>query len=137
MAIKTKLRNAARQRRKMHIRKKVFGTAERPRLSVFRSLKHISASLHDDVNGVTITSFTDAKLTDEIFPVGDEKSIKDKKVEMPLTTGTEKAYRVGQMIASIAKDRGIETAVFDRNGFRFHGRVRAVAMGARKGGLKF
>lgn len=111
-----------RQRRKIRVRKKVNGTAERPRLSVFRSAKHIYAQVIDDINGVTLASAsTVAK---------DLRSDLDGKK-------TERAKKVGTAIAELCKGKQISAVVFDRNGFRFHGRVRAVAEGAREGGLTF
>ena len=106
-----------RYRRHLRVRKKVAGTPARPRLVVFRSLKHIYAQLVDDVAGRTIATVSSVK-------VGEGKK-------------TEKAAEVGKQIAAIAKDRGITTVVFDRAGYQYHGRVKAVADGAREGGLEF
>lgn len=124
--------DAAQKRRKMRIRKKIHGTQERPRLFVFRSLKHISASLVDDRAGKTITGISDIVLKQNDFPVPEDVA-KEKKMSRKI----ELAYRVGLAIADKARENGITTVVFDRNGLRYHGRVRAVAEGARKGGLKF
>ncbi len=151
MATKQEKRKRAHQRRKKHIRKVVYGTAQRPRLVVNRTLKHITASLVDDDEGKTLTGIIDAKLGETDFPLnppeektaddaedGGEKKKKEKKAKGPQYKGkTANAYRVGMAIASMAKERGIESVVFDRNGFRYHGRVKALADGARKGGLKF
>lgn len=106
-------------RRKQRIRKRVVGTAERPRLSVERSVKHIYAQLIDDDAGKTI-----------VFVSSTAKTTGGK-------TKTEKAQWVGKRLAELAKEKGIENAVFDRGGYRYHGRVKAVADGARDGGLKF
>ncbi len=128
----------ARQRRKMHVRKSVRGTAERPRLVVQRTLRHISASLVDDDRGMTITGISDRRIDPKEFPVPEEGldfGIGD--VKLPLTPRVALAYQIGLAIAATAKERGIEKIVFDRNGLRYHGRVRAVAEGARKGGLEF
>jgi large subunit ribosomal protein L18 len=106
----------------MGVRNKISGTAERPRLSVFRSNKQISAQLIDDVKGITLASASSL-----------EKELVDKKEP----NKTEMAKLVGERIASKAKGKGIGTIVFDRKGYRYHGRVKALAEGARKGGLKF
>lgn len=112
------------QRRRKHIRKVVFGTADRPRLVIFRSNKHIYAQIIDDKAGRTL--FGCSSLTPDLK----EKvaSAKDKK---------DVAGVVGEKIAEIAKDRGVEQVKFDRNGRLYHGRVRVFAEAARKGGLKF
>jgi len=107
-----------RQKIKRRVRRNIFGTAERPRLSVYRSNKEIYAQLVDDNAGVTIASASSRE-----------------KVEG--ATKTEKANSVGKLIAEKAKAKGVETIVFDRNGFVYHGRIKALADGAREGGLKF
>ena len=123
MSLSTQKRKklTGRERRKARVRKKVFGTAELPRLSVFRSAKHIYAQVVDDLSGKTLASAsTMAKgLRDEL----DGKKVDRAKV-------------VGQKIADLCKEKEISKVVFDRNGFRFHGRVKAVAEGARESGLK-
>ena len=113
----------ATQRRKYHIRKKVFGTAERPRLAVFRSNKHIYAQIIDDVAGVTLASAsTRAKiLRDQIANGGDVKA----------------AQIVGEAIAKQALGVGINCVSFDRRGYKFHGRCKALAEAAKKAGLVF
>ena len=116
-------KSVSRTRRKRSIRKKISGTAERPRLSIFRSNKHIYAQVIDDVSGKTLASVS----TESATVKGE---ISDKKK-------TEAAQVVGQKIAEQCKSLSIETVVFDRNGFIYHGRVKAVAEGAREGGLKF
>ncbi|MFN2567074.1 MAG: 50S ribosomal protein L18 [Gemmatimonadaceae bacterium] len=110
-------REAQRHRRHLRVRKKVSGTAERPRLVVFRSDKHIYAQLVDDDTGRTIATVSSLKVAD------------GKK--------SEKAAEVGKQVAVIAKDKGITRVVFDRGGYKYHGRVKAVADGAREGGLEF
>ncbi len=112
-----KTREQQRYRRHLRVRKKVTGTAERPRLVVFRSLKHISAQLVDDVARRTIATVTSTTLES------------GKK--------TDKSTEVGKRIAAKAKDAGITKVVFDRAGYKYHGRVKAVADGAREGGLEF
>jgi large subunit ribosomal protein L18 len=118
MAIKIpKSRPEKRVRRHLRVRHKVKGTAERPRLVVYRSLKHITAQLVDDDAARTLATVTSVK-------VGEGKK-------------AEKSLEVGKQIAAIAKDKGISKVVFDRGGYQYHGRVKAVADGAREGGLEF
>lgn len=114
---------SARKRRHYRMRRKLFGTAERPRLNVYRSLGNIYAQVIDDEAGHTLVSASsvDKKL------VGDLDG-KDKK---------EQAGLVGKAVAERALAAGIETVIFDRGGFIYHGRVKALAEGAREGGLKF
>ena len=102
---------------KFRIRKKVVGTAERPRLSVFRSNKQIYAQVINDLTGTTLASASS---------LGLEKMPKQ-----------EQATKVGELIAEKAKAAGVEAVVFDRNGYLYHGRVKQLAEGARNGGLKF
>ena len=109
----------ARARRHRRIRGKVSGTAERPRLVVFRSNKGISAQLIDDDSGKTLAGASWVGL----------KSFSGNK--------TEQATEVGKTLAAAAKEAGVETCVFDRGGYLYHGRVKALAEGAREGGLKF
>ncbi|PIW36875.1 MAG: 50S ribosomal protein L18 [Candidatus Kerfeldbacteria bacterium CG15_BIG_FIL_POST_REV_8_21_14_020_45_12] len=106
----------SRGRRAHRTRSRFHGTAERPRLSVFRSNLHISAQVIDDVSGVTVAQADDRDLTG---------------------TKREIALAVGKRIAEVAKAKGIESIVFDRGGYLYHGRVKALADGAREGGLKF
>ena len=110
----------ARQRRHKRVRKRVFGTAERPRLVVFRSNRGIEAQLVDDVNGKTLAAASWLQL---------KKSVKGSK--------SEQAAEVGKLLAANAKNAHIQEAVFDRGGYLFHGRVKALAEAAREGGLKF
>ncbi len=113
-----------RDKKKIRIRKKMVGTAERPRIVVYRSLKGIYAQLVDDTVGKTIlsASFLSKEISDEI------KKSKNK---------LDVSFAVGELLAKKALEKGITTAVFDRSGYAYHGRVKAVAEGARKGGLKF
>jgi large subunit ribosomal protein L18 len=111
-----------RERRRVRIRKKVFGTAERPRLNVFRSAKHIYAQVVDDVKGATLVAAS--TLAKDV-----RGKLSGKKVEQ--------AKAVGKALADACKAKNIEAVVFDRGGYRYHGRVKAVAEGAREGGLKF
>ena len=113
----------ARLKRKRSIRKKISGSPERPRLSVFRSTKHIYAQLIDDDNGVTLVAISTLRPD-----VRQQEKVKGK---------IEEAKKVGKMIADEAKAKGITEVVFDRNGFLYHGRVRALATAAREAGLEF
>ena len=114
MDAKTKRR--ARVRRHARVRKKIAGSAARPRLAVYRSNRHIYAQLIDDTLAVTLVHASDAEV----------------KGEGP----TDRAKKVGELLAGRAKDAGVDAAVFDRGGRRFHGRVAALAEGAREGGLQ-
>ncbi len=116
-----KTRQERRYRRRLRVRKKLHGTAERPRLVVFRSLKHIYAQLVDDDRGVTLLGVADR--SDGVSPDGPGK--------------IAKAKAVGASLAVKAKAAGVTTVVFDRGGYQYHGRIRAVAEGARAGGLRF
>lgn len=113
-----KAKLAGRTRRKSRVRSRVVGTAIRPRLSVFRSLKHISAQLVDDTASRTIASVSDLSLKNKL-------------------SGIAAATAVGEAIAVQAAEKKIASAVFDRNGYRYHGQVKAVAEGARAKGLQF
>ena len=113
-----KVKKEKRLRRHRRVRAKIFGTEKRPRLAVFRSLKHIYAQLIDDEKGITLASASSLEVK--------EKFSKSKK-----------AYLVGQLIAEKAKKLGIKKVVFDRGGFQYHGRVKQLAEGARAGGLIF
>ena len=111
-------KNARRLNRKTRVRGKVSGSPERPRLSVYRSNKQIYAQVIDDISGTTLASASSLKIQDKL-----------PKKEM--------AAKVGEMIAQNAKEAGIETVAFDRNGYLYHGRIKELADAARKGGLKF
>ena len=115
--LKPRTRDERRYRRHLRVRKKVAGTTERPRLVVFRSLKHVYAQLVDDVQMRTLMTVSDSKVTEG--------------------TKTERSAEVGRRLAQQAKDAGITQVVFDRGGYKYHGRVKAVADGAREGGLEF
>ncbi len=112
-----------RQRKKMRIRKRVRGDASRPRLAVFRSSKHIYAQVIDDDTGRTLAAASSA--SPKLFKDGAERNKSDRAME------------VGKLIAEACKAKGITVVVFDRGGYRYHGRVAKVAAGAREGGLKF
>ena len=124
MKIKTK--DDRRQRIKFRIRKRMRGTPERPRLSVFRSVSHIYVQVIDDMAGATVASASSI-----------EPSVKGK-MEKETRPGNRKgAELVGKTIAERLKEKGITRVIFDRNGFLYHGRVRAVAEAARQAGLEF
>jgi large subunit ribosomal protein L18 len=110
-------------RRRLHVRKKITGTPERPRLSVFRSSKHIYAQLIDDLRGVTLASAS--SLQPEIH------------TDMAYGGNVKAAAVVGKKLAEVAKEKGISKAAFDRGHYRYHGRVKALADAAREGGLQF
>ena len=124
MRLKYRKALTTRKRRHVRVRAKVSGTSARPRLNVFRSSAHIYAQLIDDIQGHTLAAASDL-----------EQEVKDRAGE-----GAKKADRakvVGEVIAERAKTAGVEAVVFDRGGFLYHGRIKAVADGAREGGLKF
>lgn len=116
-------KNAARKRRHLRVRKKIMGTGERPRLNVFRSSKHIYAQIIDDTKGVTLVS----------------ASTLDKELAGSISNGgnVEAAGKVGALIAKRAKENGITRVVFDRGGYLYHGRIKALADAAREEGLEF
>lgn len=114
-------RSAARQKRHSRLRLRVAGSAERPRLAVFRSINQIYAQVIDDASGHTIAS----------------ASSLEASLRGAAGTKTERAKQVGSLIGERAKAAGVERVVFDRAGFKFHGRVRALAEGARESGLEF
>ncbi|GAA0304405.1 large subunit ribosomal protein L18 [Gracilibacillus halotolerans] len=114
-------RNDVRKRRHQRIRKSLFGTAERPRLNVYRSNKHIYAQLIDDENSVTLAS----------------ASTVDKEVSLESTSNTAAAEKVGELIAKRALDKGHKNVVFDRGGYLYHGRIKTLADAAREAGLEF
>ena len=120
VSIKGKGKNAARRRRHARVRKRIQGSAARPRLVVNRSARHIFAQVIDDEAGVTLVSASTME--------ADLRALEAEK--------TEKARKVGEMIAQRAEDAGVTQVVFDRAGHKYHGRIAAVADGAREGGLK-
>ncbi len=116
-------KNEDRVKRHARVRKKISGTADRPRLCVYRSLNHIYAQVIDDVKGVTLVSASTM-----------EKGVKDKVASL---TKSEAAKLVGETVAKKALDKGIKSVVFDRGGYIYTGRVKSVADGARDAGLNF
>jgi large subunit ribosomal protein L18 len=120
-----KLNRVRRQRRKFRVRNKITGTAERPRLSVFRSSKHIYAQLIDDRTGQTLAAASSCQKKDA------------GKKNSPYGGNMKAATVVGKKLAEAAKAKGIQTVAFDRGQYRYHGRIKALADAAREGGLKF
>ena len=116
-------RKQRRDKIRRRTRQQLRGTASRPRLAVFRSLRHVYAQVIDDDRGVTIASVS----TLEKASAGDLKS----------TSSREAAKRIGELIAERAKSQGVDAVVFDRGGFQYHGVIRAIAEGAREAGLKY
>lgn len=116
-------KETARRRRHLRVRKKIYGTPERPRLNVYRSLNHIYAQVIDDLNGCTLAA----------------ASSLDPELRQKLKSGGNKeaARLVGEIVAQRALERGIDKVVFDRGGYLYHGRVKALAEGAREKGLNF
>lgn len=114
-------KNAVRKKRHARVRGKISGTPERPRLSVYRSNKHIYAQLIDDTKGVTLAS----------------ASTLDKDVSVESTSNIEAAQKVGELIAKRAVEKGYKVVVFDRSGYLYHGRISALADAARENGLEF
>lgn len=115
-------RTLARKKRRKSIKKKIFGTPEMPRLAVFRSLNHIRAQIIDDTKGITLVSFS-------TFAKDAEIDRSKKK--------TEQSFEIGKKLGELALAKGIKNVCFDRGGYLYHGRVKALADGARKAGLKF
>ena len=124
MSIRKVRKSTTREKRRIRIRKKIRGTSSCPRLTVYRSLEHTYAQLIDDSTGRSIGMVST-----------NSKSLRSDLEK--LEGKTKAAHEVGKEIARLAKDKEIEKVVFDRNGYIFHGRVKAVAEGAREGGLKF
>ncbi|KAA9018667.1 50S ribosomal protein L18 [Niallia endozanthoxylica] len=114
-------KNAVRKKRHARVRSKLSGTAARPRLNVYRSNKHIYAQLIDDVNGVTLAS----------------ASTLDKEVSVESASNIDAAVKIGELVAKRAVEKGIKSIVFDRGGYLYHGRVKALADAARENGLEF
>ncbi len=114
-------KDTRRSRRRVRIRRSIVGVSGRPRLSIYKSLNHIYAQIINDLEGKTIVSC----------------STNDKEVKLDKTGNSSAAATVGQMLADKAKAAGVSKVVFDRGGFKFHGRVKALADAARKGGLEF
>jgi large subunit ribosomal protein L18 len=117
------MRIVGRERRKLRIRRKINGTEVRPRLTVFRSSKHIYAQVVDDVAGTTVAHASTLS--------------RDVRTDVTEATKSDAAKRVGVAIAKVLLSKGIDKVVFDRNGYLYHGRVRALADAAREAGLKF
>jgi large subunit ribosomal protein L18 len=118
-----KAKHKQQLRRRRHVRSKITGTTERPRLTVFRSSKHIYAQLIDDLSGKTLAAASSAT--------------PDVRQSLAYGGNVKAASEVGKKIAAVAKERGITKVAFDRGHYRYHGRVKALADGAREGGLNF
>jgi len=118
-------RNKTRQRIHVRIRRKVDGTAERPRLNVYRSLNNIYVQLVDDLNGVTLASASTLE------------GKKDKKSSKSIGGNLASAKAIGKLIAERGKEKGVKKVVFDRGGYLYHGRIKALADAAREAGLEF
>jgi large subunit ribosomal protein L18 len=114
-------KNAVRKKRHARVRTKLSGTEARPRLNVFRSNKHIYAQLIDDVNGVTIAS----------------ASTLDKDINLDSSSNIDAAVKIGELVAKRAVEKGVSTVIFDRGGYLYHGRIKALADAARENGLEF
>lgn len=121
-----KLKQFHRKRRRARVRARVLGTPNQPRLAVFKSALHIYAQVIDDVSRKTLVSASDLKL-------------KNKKVvaQEGLNAKVAKAYEVGKLVGEACRDKGIKKVIFDRGGFKYHGRIKAIADGARSAGLEF
>jgi large subunit ribosomal protein L18 len=118
-----KLKHVRQLRRRRHVRRKIVGTVERPRLTVFRSSKHIYAQLIDDLNGRTLAAAS--------------SNSSDLRKDVTYGGNVKAAKAVGKRLAEVAKERGITKAAFDRGHYRYHGRIKALADAAREGGLQF
>ncbi|WP_188456394.1 50S ribosomal protein L18 [Virgibacillus oceani] len=114
-------KNVVRKKRHVRVRKNLFGTEQRPRLNVYRSNKHIYVQLIDDIKGVTLAS----------------ASTKDNELKVEASGNVDAAKQVGELIAKRAQDKGYKSIVFDRGGYLYHGRVKALADAAREAGLEF
>jgi large subunit ribosomal protein L18 len=121
--LKKPSKNSLRKKRHMRLRNKISGSAERPRLNVYRSSSHIYAQVIDDTKGITLVSASSM-----------EEAIKE---QVKSTGSKEAAALVGKMVGDRAKEKGIESITFDRGGYIYHGRVKALAEGVREAGLKF
>lgn len=119
---KTSLKTVTRLKRKVRVRKKVRGTTERPRLNVFKSARHIYAQLIDDTKNVTLVAFS---------------TMSSSSSDLAYSGNVAAAVHVGKEIARLSIDKGFSSVVFDRNGFLYHGRIKALADAAREGGLLF
>jgi len=131
-----------RKRRHMSIRNKISGTPERPRVAVFRSSDHIYAQIIDDTNGTTIAAVSSLKVDPKALSSGgggEEEGKKKKKGKKKAAAGTKllMASEVGRLLAEVAKDKGVARIAFDRGGYLYHGRIKALADSARKNGLEF
>ncbi len=129
----------ARARRRVAIRKNLFGTSERPRLSIFRSLNHIYAQIVDDEQGKTLVAISTISkiLREDLAGIKEDSAKDDKKTSPKLGRKVKQSYQVGLKLGEKAIAAGITKIAFDRGGYKYHGRVKALADGARKAGLEF
>jgi len=142
---KKKTKQTERKRRHLRVRAKIRGTKECPRLSVFRSLRHIYAQIIDDDQGKVLVSADDREIKTKKQRNKKTKKQKNKEIEEQENKETERillgrvslAYQVGKLIAEKALKKKINKIIFDRGGYKYHGRVKALSEGAREGGLKF
>jgi large subunit ribosomal protein L18 len=134
--MKTKVKREKRYRRHRRVRAKISGTGKVPRLSVFRSTKHIYAQIIDDEKGCTLLAASDFELKKE-KKKKNSKSSTSKEKKKKRSGKIALAYRVGKLVAEKALKKKIKKVVFDRGGYKYHGRVKALAEGAREGGIQF
>ncbi|MBZ9569358.1 50S ribosomal protein L18 [Patescibacteria group bacterium] len=135
--MKRKLKKEARYRGHKRVRAKISGSANRPRLCVFRSNKHMYAQLIDDEKGITLAVASNLEFKKPTVRPQQKIKTKNKKVEKKLSGKIGTAYEVGKLIAKKALKKKIKKVVFDRGGYKYHGRVKALAEGAREEGLRF
>ncbi len=149
--MKPKTKKPGRYRRHKRIRMRIKGTSDIPRLCVFKSLKHIYAQLIDDEKGFVLTGTSDKEIKEQKIVgkkqqtkiVREQKKLKGnekekiKEIKNPLSKKVFIAYEVGKLIAKKAQEKKVEKVVFDRGGYKYHGRIKSLADGAREGGLKF
>ena len=135
MKSKPQIKKAIRARRHGRVRAKIQGDSQAPRISVFKSLKHIYAQIIDDNTAATLVAARDSEISAADFKKAVVRQLADG--ERALAGQVKKAYLVGQLLAAKAQEKKITQAVFDRGGYKYHGLVKALADGARAGGLKF
>lgn len=135
--MKKEIKKERRYRRHRRVRAKISGSANRPRLCVSRSNKHIYAQLVDDEKSYTLIVASDLEFKKSTVRIQKKTKAKNKKIEKKLSSKIKTAYEVGKLIAQKALKKKIKKAVFDKGGYKYHGRVKALAQGARDAGLKF
>lgn len=134
-----KIKKEKKERRRRYLKVKNYGTAQKPRLSVFKSLKHIYAQIINDEKGTTLAAASDQELKKKSHKFRIiKKGIKKEKTDEKIRSGKVAiAYEVGKLIAEKALKKKIKNVVFDRSGFKYHGRIKSLAEGARESGLNF